>query len=1813
MSNTRLRGVSAAVLATVLALPLASPAFAADGSGRSQIAAGKELKAALDEKIDVVVILKSQPRNPSTASESANISTQDSLLDDWKAKYGVEVRRQFGYLVNGFSARVPASKLMQLAQDPRVESVKRERVYHTTEYSARELQGVVTAAADYGVDGTGTVVAIVDTGIDIAHQDMRLDFGSAEDCGPEAKLQPAPGFTCKVPNGYNYADENETVKDTTPSQHGMHVAGIVAANGSVDDKPAWDAKRIDGAAPNAQLLAMKVFSNDGSGNAYDSDIIAAIEDSVKMGADVVNMSLGSTNGLNSESDGTYRAMAKAREAGVLTVVSAGNEGLNFSPSGDADDYYGYFDDGVVGAPGSQETALTVASIENSSVTTKLAIINGESKGVPYGRQDGPALADTEYQVVDAGFGAPEDFASDVDYSGKMVLVQRGGDLNFVQKFENAAARGVAGLLVFNHEAGGEEMVNMAGAAEASFPSAFLGYAAGSHLRELIAKNSSATIRFSSEVGGIDNDRSLTPSTFTSWGPTPSLDFKPQIAGIGGNVYSTLNDNGYGSMSGTSMAAPNVAGMSALMLENYSERFGSSLSRPEQLELAEIALMNTAQILENDEGVPYAPRQMGAGLAQVDKALATDVFATVDGEAAVALREINKTRTFTVTLANRGSNDVTYSVPSQKVLAEADADADNGDYTNVTVLSSAKLSADTESVTVPANGSAMVTFSLNPSGHGDGFIEGWARLTSETAGAPDLAVPYLGFVGDWDAEPILQEPGEEFPYIDETNPLSFRTTELVTNRDGATFPGSWVGSDIWLSPDGDGNFDQVFPSLFQLRNIADVEYEVRDANGDVVRTLGSEQDIPRPTLLDIISPSREVAHTAVNYVFDGAVWDPQQGSYAKVPDGKYVYRVKTRVSADADWQNTDLPFGIDTQAPTITIGELKGKKLPITVTDEGGSGLFKESFTGLVVNPMVTLPDGTLLENKKTGTSTWEVRIDDPSKIPFLTVSVSDNALNRASMSKVFGFSGIILPNAEEINTMPLGPGGLLSRDGTLMIQGYASDNVTRVTVGGNDVEITKGRFVGLYELVEGKQSVEIVAYDASGAIVDRQRLTPVYDSIAPVIEFSSLNDDGQAIVADDGTVTIAGTLTDERKDAKLTLEINFEEVPVAQDGSFSYTYTPFDEEIAVGIYYSDGANDNTDAILIAGRLPDVESQWFPPYVLNVDCSGLSSCFVLGDNPDISEDKTEFTVKGVLLAETNSITLTPGSRAADDGSLSQPQPIAVAIDQEKGTFEATLPMATGINDFRLQVTAPDGEGNEVTMIDQQIAFYFDVVAPTIAFDQPTLHGGTLFTNDDKVTFAGSASDDGWGYTLTLNGSSVLDLFHNSGLGPDSNKRDFSADLKVADKDILQLLLNDANGNALVGLVPVVLDKTGPAVTVDGIAQGENVADGRVVTATAKDDHLASIRVLLDGKVVGEKAAKLAPEQKVEDALVDARSLGDAHPTAPDLSGLFDTELSVPVETADLAHGNHMVMVESTDLAGNVTTEARTFAIDASPSIEGADSLDLSIYREVLGDQKALANQILDRYTVSDDDPAGGATLQVSPLTVVQEGANKVTLIATDSAGQTTERVVSVNVSLKSVTLKDGSVTATSTFRSDDKLTASLVAPTKGKPGSLKISNHAEFAALDAVVTMPAVEGTRVFLKADDGRLVPVTSTWADGVLTFTGSSRATYQLQLTDTTDPGDPGSGDPDNPGGGTGEPGGKPGDKPGGGKGDGKPGVEVPGGGERPGSGKTPGKMPNTGADVRGLFVIGTALVAIGAVLALSKRRNEAKPVAVSAETSAS
>ncbi|MFC0675797.1 S8 family serine peptidase, partial [Brachybacterium hainanense] len=1731
-------------------------------------------------RVPVIVMMKHQPDAPGSDEEKRNLAAQDQLLSSWTQTYGIELDSQFGYLVNGFSATMPADQITLLSTQPEVASVRRERIYEPAEHSARQLEGVPTAFAEHGADGTGTVVAIIDSGIDPSHQDMRLD-----DCA-DAKIQeidpsPESEFSCKVPTGYNYADENMVVKDLTSSQHGMHVAGIVAANGSEGEDPSdvVETGRVDGVAPNAQLLAMKVFSNTGDPGARDSDIIAAIEDSVKLDADVINMSLGSPNGFKNASDGTARAIEAARDAGVITVVSAGNDGQNFSLTGEDDDYLGLLDDGTVGAPGTQGSAFTIASIDNSVQTSFVTKVTGPDgvQDVPYEAATG-TFDDAEHPLVDVGLGRVEDYSAGQDLGGAWALIER-GEIAFTEKYQNAIDHGAGGVVVFNSAEGGDVVFGMAGVEEFSLPGIVMTHSDGLAVRASVAAGPS-TIRVTEEVVVSQLDTALQPSSFTSWGTTSNLDFEPDVAGIGGSVYSTLNDDRYGTKSGTSMAAPNVAGMSALMVEKQREA-DAGLDGPERVDAVQVSLMNTAQVPVDASGVPASPRQVGAGLARVDRALDTEVLATVDGKASVALREISGERSFTVTLSNTGDEDRDYTVPAgQKVLAETNA---AGEPTAVRVTSGT-LSADASTVHVPAHGSAEVTFTLTPEGGADHFLGGWASLTAATPDEPDLAIPYLGFHGDWNAEQIVTPDGEEL-----VEGLGV-STQLVGSADGATYPLQQEGFRLALSPNEDGALDAISPQLALQRNAADLRYEIVRADGSRVKTLGMEQNAYRTTLGDYLAAADPQAETWTGATFDGTVWDAQAADFAVLPDGDYVYRVSARLAEDYAWQSTDLPFRIDATAPTVSIGALEGTVLPVTVEETG---------SGLLGGVEAVAADGTALPVAEVSAGRYTVQVEDPGSIPYVTVSASDLGLNTGTATRVLSASPLVLED-EAALTAPgavLGESSDLITDGVLSLRGFAAADVASVEVAGEEAALEDGSFAAEVELAEGANSIVLVARSAEGTELARTTLSLTYDATAPRITLADgiVGAQGTVALDDSGSVTLSGTVADERPGAPLSLRADGEEVPLDAEGVFSTTITPSAEQSVIVLEASDGATGGTLTLPIEGRQATGSTD--PGVQLtNVDClDAARACFIAGDSPDLDAEGTGFTLRGTADPSVTSIVLSPARTTAEEGGWAERKEIAADIAAD-GTFAVTFPVATGQTHVRLVATAEDG----TTVLDTGLAFYSDAVAPTLQVDEPVLRGGTLFTAHEDVRFAGTAEDDGWGYAFALNESVVAEVYEGTGLGPDSNRRSFETELRVADGDMLLVRLDDMNGNTLLGVIPVVLDAIAPELGIEGLAAQETVPAERAVTARASDENLAALRVSVDGEVVSEQDTELALEEvSVEDVLFDTRDLGgdaaeepagagsdtssDAAraPAAQSSDGggeqaaqpsdgggeqpataeeaeeapaepvtaaeaaaaegtalsAAQTELEARVDLSDLPAGAHSLTVESTDLAGNVTARTVPFAIaEDTLAITGPDQAVLEVHREVLGDQASLGRQLLASYAVTaDGEPADGAQLALAPGTVLVEGENAVTLVATAPGQQRVERTAAVTVALKQVTLRDGEVSATSTFRSDDALTASSSAGEDGATWTL--SNRPEFAVLEAQIVLPAPEGSAVVRVLEDGTRVSLAATWADGALTFSGPSRGTY-LVLAPADDgdggPGDPGEGPGDGPGGrpGTGAPG---------------------------------------------------------------------------------
>jgi subtilisin family serine protease len=234
----------------------------------------------------------------------------------------VDIRHEYKNAFNGLALTAPAWLIEELRRHPDVVDVSPAATMQVDLAQSVPLIGAAELHAQ-GLTGRNVRVGIIDSGIDYQHPDLGGGFG--------------PGF--KVVGGYDFVNDDADPMDD--NRHGTHVAGIVAANGTVK-----------GVAPDAQLFAYKVMDRFGSG--WTADIIAGIDTSVNPDGDpttddaldIINMSLGSST---TPDDPVALATDGAAAAGVLPVCSAGNRAMYWS----------------VGGPGAARRALTVGSANKS--------------------------------------------------------------------------------------------------------------------------------------------------------------------------------------------------------------------------------------------------------------------------------------------------------------------------------------------------------------------------------------------------------------------------------------------------------------------------------------------------------------------------------------------------------------------------------------------------------------------------------------------------------------------------------------------------------------------------------------------------------------------------------------------------------------------------------------------------------------------------------------------------------------------------------------------------------------------------------------------------------------------------------------------------------------------------------------------------------------------------------------------------------------------------------------------------------------------------------------------------------------------------------------------------------------------------------------------------------------------------------------------------------------------------------------------------------------------------------------------------------
>lgn len=901
------------------------------------------------------------------------IQTQNQVAGSIKSMVKIrtsasEVLYHYTTVMNGFAINVKYGQLDDIKKMPGVKTAYVARTYElepdmTT--SNGMIESEVAHALDY--NGEGMVVAILDTGLDTAHEAFaveRLTTGLAsakitEDAVSKAKATDnvADGqyISAKVPFAYDYADKDNEVTPSVEAvevygnDHGTHVAGTVAGNSD----------KIQGVAPQAQLVIMKVFSDAGKG-ASTEDILAGLEDAVKLHVDAINMSLGSASGYSIGEEGVQEVYERIAEAGINLAVSAGNSYSATYNNEAGGAYTANPDTSVVGSPSTYNASTSVASCINTHYYAHyfklLEKIFGYSE-TAVGSQPTLTGLDTSAEgdgtvydyVMVPNVGDVADYEG-VDVDGKIAVVSR-GSISFNDKVVNAASGGAIAVVVANNQDG---TINMA-INDYTIPAVSVTNVQGNELKNADVK----IITICSDMGHFASNDAKKMSDFSSTGVTPDLKLKPEITAPGENIYSSLPfHDSYGSMSGTSMAAPHIAGTFALV-KQYITKESLTIVKGGSAELANQLLMSTAVPLKDGKGVYYSPRKQGSGLVNVGNAVTTPAYLYVDDQGINYRPKLDIKDSVTgeykaeFVVQSATGAAITYKLNAATLTETADEYGyileRSQDISNMVSIKYTVDGVVSDTVTVEAGSSATVQVKItllddaksyidNTFENGE-FVDGFIFLTSDE-GNEALSLPFMGYYGDWAKAPIMDNSTIYDNYLYGTgdnklyqqsvgylladggshllgvNPYDDMAYYLLGNGYSAhSYPSYYRNymlqldpNKIAISPNGDGYNDDLYGTQFSLlRNARTITSKVTDSNQKVVYENGWEFEA-KTTYYSGIS--------AMNPSFDKLVWTPETLKNNDV----YTYTISGTLDYEGSERNVknsiSFPITIDIENPTL---------------------------------------------------------------------------------------------------------------------------------------------------------------------------------------------------------------------------------------------------------------------------------------------------------------------------------------------------------------------------------------------------------------------------------------------------------------------------------------------------------------------------------------------------------------------------------------------------------------------------------------------------------------------------------------------------------------------------------------------------------------------------------------------------------------------------------------------------------------------------------------------------------------------------------
>ncbi|KAG5991893.1 hypothetical protein E4U43_003907 [Claviceps pusilla] len=623
------------------------------------------------------------------------------------------------------------------------------------------------------ITGAGIKVAVIDGGIDYTHPALGKCYGKG----------------CLVSFGHDFVGDaydgsNTPVPGNDPKDcngHGTHVAGILAAQ----ENPLG----FTGVAPGVTLGAYRIMGC--SGYTADDLILAALNKAFEDGAQIITSSIVQALGWN-ESPWAVAA-SRIADKGVPCVIAAGNDG-------NAGLFY-------LGNGASGKGVTAVASFDNSVVPLisyhSSYSVNGED-GDDFLYTPGDAAAwDTVQEVYatskdaqvadDACKPLPD---STPDLSKFTVLVRRGG-CDFAAKLANIAAKGGQNVMFYNNEAGtitvtldDPTVVKSTGMVSADTGAAWV---------KLLQRGFKVVLSVTSPVRGkpvvtnvANNITGGAVSAFSSWGPTWDMDLKPEVGAPGANILSTypVAKGGYSVQDGTSMSAPMVAGIMALI---------GQVRGTLDPKLLNSLLSTTAKPQNFNDGTnffaEYAPAaQQGGGMVQAYKAAYTTTLLSPPGLSFNDSDHLAANLNFTVT--NKGSCDVTYEFGQIAALTMYTMNKDaNGTtpFPNEAVNAQAVLTFSQNKITLPAGHSATIGVTAKPPTAGLDlkrlpFWSGYIMVAGSDKTV--LSLPYQGISGSLHQATVLQpdqtwvypSDGENFPAVPQNYVFTLPRPGTATDKD-----------------------------------------------------------------------------------------------------------------------------------------------------------------------------------------------------------------------------------------------------------------------------------------------------------------------------------------------------------------------------------------------------------------------------------------------------------------------------------------------------------------------------------------------------------------------------------------------------------------------------------------------------------------------------------------------------------------------------------------------------------------------------------------------------------------------------------------------------------------------------------------------------------------------------------------------------------------------------------------------------------------------------------------------------------------------